>query len=282
MAYSHANAALIDAVSVVVDNEPITIYEIYAVSKQFNLQIKEALEILIRQKLELSQIKTMNIQISEYDINRQINEISAKNGLGVQSFYDLLKKEGITPEIYKEELKQKMQQEKLYQYILSNKFQAIDEDELLLYYNKNQKEFTKFDSFDVVRFESKNSDDLTEISLKSQKSTESSSVDAKNDFNIANKSVVVATQNIKTSSSDPKVVAALSQTNTNSLTPVIQTRNGFVRFFVSAKNNQTILPFDQVKNFIISKISSKQENDILKEYFDTLKTRATITIIRLP
>jgi parvulin-like peptidyl-prolyl isomerase len=288
MAYSHANAALIDAVSVVVDNEPITIYEIYAVSKQFNLQIKEALEILIRQKLELSQIKTMNIQISEYDINRQINEIAAKNGLGVQSFYDVLKKEGITPEFYKEELKQKMQQEKLYQYILSSKFQAANEDELLLYYNKNQKEFTKFDNFDVIRFESKNGDDLAEISIKSKKSTElpdnstKISANTKNDFNIASKNVVVVTQNIKTSSSDPKIAAALSQTSTNSLTPIIQAKDGFVRFFIKAKNNQTILPFEQVKNFIVSKISSKQENDILKEYFDTLKSRATITIIRLP
>jgi parvulin-like peptidyl-prolyl isomerase len=281
LASSHANAALIDAVSVVVDSEPITIYEIFAVSKQFDIQVKEALEILIRQKLELSQIKTMNIQISEYDINRQINEIASKNNLGVQAFYNLLKKEGIAVDAYKAELKQKMQQEKLYQYILSSKFQAANEDDLLSYYNKNQKEFTKFESFDVVKFGSKDAGDLENISVNS-KENEASSKQTSKRYNAPSKNVKTTTENIVSATSDPKMIAALSQTKAGDITPIIQTKDGFVRFFVEAKNNESILSFEQVKNFIMSKISSRQENDIIKEYFDTLKSRATITVIRLP
>jgi parvulin-like peptidyl-prolyl isomerase len=354
LASSHANATLIDAVSVVVDNEPITIYEIYALSKQFDIQTKEALNILIRQKLELSQIKTMGIQVSDYDVNQQINEIAAKNNLSVQAFYNVLKNEGITPDIYKAELKQKMQQEKLYQYVLSSKFQAVSEDELLLYYNKNQQEFTRFDSFDVIKFESQNAKGLENIFVKAKSSEEEieqvidetnstqvlptelqnyeeieqtidksenktedlaitdneqnnisqESSDAnvqslnnstlyletsnekndllKNRFNIEDENVVISSENIASLNSDSKIVAALSQTDANTLTPIVQTRDGFIRFFVEAKNNKNVLPFEQVKNFIMSKISSKQENDILKEYFDMLKSRATITIIRLP
>jgi hypothetical protein len=33
---------------------------------------------------------------------------------------------------------------------------------------------------------------------------------------------------------------------------------------------------------IISKVSSSNENTLLKDYFETLKSRVTITIIRLP
>jgi parvulin-like peptidyl-prolyl isomerase len=316
-----ANAALIDAVSVVVDNEPITIYEIYRLSKQFDIQTREALDILIRQKLELSQIKTMNIQVSDYDINQQIGEIAAKNNLSIQAFYNALKNEGIPTDVYKAELKKKMQQDKLYQYVLSSKFQAANEDDLLSYYNENQKEFMRFDSFDVIKFESQDAKDLENIYKKPANNEEEfeqiadnyielamensetideynniSSSDLSNNsdvleeqknslednFEIPNENVIISSQNIESLSSDPKIASMLSQTDINTFTPIIQTKDGFAIFFLEAKNNQTVLPFEQVKNFIMSKISSKQENEILKEYYDTLKSRATITIIRLP
>jgi hypothetical protein len=304
------------------------------------MQTKEALDILIRQKLELSQIKSMNIQVSDYDVNQQINEIAAKNSISVQAFYNALKSEGITSDIYKAELKQKMQQEKLYQYILSSKFQAVNEDELLSYYNKNQKEFTRFESFDVVKFESQNAQDLEDISLKSENNEEliqtdieqtqddtaqideaesiniseqdnvlneeisddntvhvtelsdnssvhvnvasSEYISKRDTFKISSENVVVLSENIASLDSDPKILNVLSQTDINAITPIIQTGDGFVRFFIEAKNNENILAYEQVKNFIMAKVSSKQENEILKEYFDILKSRATITIIRFP
>ncbi|MDR0408252.1 MAG: SurA N-terminal domain-containing protein [Campylobacteraceae bacterium] len=332
---SSINAALVDAISVVVDNEPITIYEIYALSKQFDIQAKEALDVLIRQKLELAQIKTLNIQVSDYDVNRQISEIAEKNNLSVQTFYNVLKNDGIASDVYKSELRQKMQREKLYQYVLSSKFQAANEDDFLFYYNKNRKEFTRFENFDVVKFESQNAQDLEDISVKQKDETdedmttyapENSLIDETDDvqenlqaandeqdntsieplgtddeqsilssqanaaeqillrdkFEILSEDITVASENIASLDSDPKIVSMLSQTDVNTLTPTIQTKDGFARFFVEAKNNESVLPYEQVKNFIMAKISSKQENEILKEYFDMLKSRATITIIRLP
>ncbi|MDR2635985.1 MAG: hypothetical protein LBC08_04050, partial [Campylobacteraceae bacterium] len=131
---ANANAALVDAVSVVVDNEPITIYEIYRLSKQFDISTKEALEILIQEKLELSQIKQMNIQVDDFMLNQQIEAIAAKNNMSVQNFYSALFKEGISADTYRSELKQRMQRDRLYQYILSSKYENIDEDRLLVYY----------------------------------------------------------------------------------------------------------------------------------------------------
>jgi hypothetical protein len=83
-------------------------------------------------------------------------------------------------------------------------------------------------------------------------------------------------------SSDPRVVAALIDTAVGAETPVIQTQEGFVRFLVRAKSGESKLPFEQVKNAILQHLSSDRENTILKEYFEGLKSRATITIIRLP
>jgi parvulin-like peptidyl-prolyl isomerase len=300
---------------------------------------------LIREKLELSQIKAMNIQIDDFTLSQQINDIASKNNMTLQNFHSALKSQGISPETYRSELKKKLQTDKLYQYILSSRYQPTNDDEALLYYNKNPKEFIRFDSFDVVRFESKNARDLENIVFETtqnqtfeqagietatnenaqtnnenatdtdmlsenetlsqsnqnvqdlenedanigkeidgvaQSYTEINNATKKDDIKVSNENVGVSTQTIESASADPRIVTALAQTNIGEQTAVIQTQEGFVRFLVQAKNNENILPFEQVKNTIISKMSINNEATTLKEYFETLRSRASITIIRLP
>jgi hypothetical protein len=265
----NANAVLVDAVSVIVDNEPITIYEIFRLSKQYNISSKEALDILIRQKLELSQIKQMNIQVDDFALNQQIEAIAAKNNMGIQEFYRLLLSEGISADTYRLELKQTMQREKLYQYIMSNKYQNIEEEQLLFYYNNNPEEFKRYESFDVVKFESDNDKNLINVSY------ESAAADNNQTIRLSNEKIFSADEN-------PNIIVALSMTKINAQTPVMQTKSGFVKYIITAKNGENIIPFEQVKNSIMAKLASRQENTILREYFETVKSRVSIIVIRLP
>ncbi|MDR0665967.1 MAG: hypothetical protein LBF71_01005 [Campylobacteraceae bacterium] len=317
-----ANAALVDAVSVVVDNEPITIYEIYRLSKQFDIPTREALDVLIREKLELSQIKQMNIQIDDFILNQQIEAIAAKNNMNVQNFYSALLREGISVDAYRSELKQKLQRDRLYQYILSSKYENIDEDKLLIYYNNNPMEFTKFESFDVVKIEGENADDIAAVFYDDQKAdnagqTDNLTVEAdkitddiqtdnnqtdnltqitdsaqKSDIqtdNLTAKTDDNTTQNVTRSyvqilsiDEDPKLIALLSSLEVGERTPIIPTDDGFATYIVVSKNNKSVISFEQAKNAIMTKLSSVQESTIIKEYFETIKARASITIIRMP
>ncbi|MDR1615257.1 MAG: hypothetical protein LBS26_06825 [Campylobacteraceae bacterium] len=264
----NANAVLVDAVSVIVDNEPITIYEIFRLSNQYNIPTKEALDILIRQKLELLQIKQMNIQVDDFTLNQQIEQIAEKNNMSVQNFYKLLLSEGISADIYRSELKQKMQRDKLYQYIISGKYENIGEDQLLVYYNNNPKEFVKFESFDVIKLEGDNAQNLADISYESA---------AESGQNIKR-----SDEKIFSAEENPNIVAMLSQTDIGAQTPVMQSKDGFVKYIVTAKNDESIIPFEYAKNSIMAKLISRQENTIIKEYFETIKSRASVTVIRLP
>jgi parvulin-like peptidyl-prolyl isomerase len=359
------SAALIDAVSVTVDNEPITIYEIYRLSSQYDIPTKEALEILIRQKLEVSQIKQMNIQVDDFVLNQQIETIAAKNNMTIQSFYGALLREGVSADAYRAELKQKMQRDRLYQYILSSKYENIDEDKLLVYYNNNPVEFTRFESFEVVKFESADAEELAELLYGKDGQADENQTDANEvatDEAAANQTDVVYTdgeitdesnadanetnesksdevqtakintaanqtaeneadesqieanrtaksdtdanqtdenetaeseanpdQGVKRSNEhilsvdeEPRIVALLSQSEVGERTPIIQTQDGFAAYVIIAKNGKSVIPFDQVKNSLKTKLSSDQETTIIKEYFETIRSRASITIIRLP
>ncbi|MDR0762653.1 MAG: hypothetical protein LBF13_06360 [Campylobacteraceae bacterium] len=304
-----ANAALVDAVSVVVDNEPITMYEIYRLSKQFNIPTREALEALIMEKLELSQIKQMNIQVDDFVLNQQIEAIATKNNMSVQNFYSALLREGIPADTYRSELKQKLQRDKLYQYILSSKYENIDEDKLLVYYNNNPIEFTRFESFDVIKIEGANADDIAAvfyddkktdeaqtdnliIEAEDNKTADSTQVSDNQTDNLTNNASLYSStkeQNVTRSyvqilsiDEDPKIVALLSKLEVGERTPIVPADDGFATYIVVSKNGKSVIPFEQTKNAILTKLSSTQESTIIKEYFETVKARASITIIRLP
>ncbi|MDR1007696.1 MAG: hypothetical protein LBL65_03930 [Campylobacteraceae bacterium] len=289
-----ANAALVDAISVVVDDEPITMYEIYRLSKQFDIPTREALEVLIREKLELSQIKQMNIQVDDFVLNQQIEAIAAKNNMSVQSFYGALFREGVLADTYRSELKQKLQRDRLYQYILSSKYENIDEDKLLVYYNNNLIEFTRFESFDVVKIEGANADDIAAVFYDDKADKNPTDAAAKiGDENLTNETGVqidpAKEQNVTRSyvqilsiDEDPKVIALLSKSEVGERMPIMQTSDGFVTYIIVSKNGKSVIPFEQAKNAIMTKLSSIQESTIIKEHFETLKARASITIIRLP
>ncbi|MDR2100482.1 MAG: hypothetical protein LBP40_06640 [Campylobacteraceae bacterium] len=284
----HANAVLVDAVSVIVDNEPITIYEIFRLSKKYNISSDEALDVLIREKLELSQIKQMNIQVDDFALNRQVEAIAAKNSLSVQEFYRLLLTEGVSADAYRLELRQSMQREKLYQYILSSKYQNIEEEQLLAYYKNNPEEFRRFESFDVIKFESAEVEALANVSVNMNMNISNESVQDNASINISNETtqsndgINVTSETILGAGENPALISVLSKIKIGDETPVAQAGSVFIKYIVTAKNGENIVPFEQVKNQILAKLSSKQESAILKEYFETIKARASITIIRLP
>ena len=58
--FSPASAGTLDGVSVIINKEPITLYDVFKYSQRFNISKKESLDILVRQKLEDSEIKKQN------------------------------------------------------------------------------------------------------------------------------------------------------------------------------------------------------------------------------
>ena len=55
------DARYVGGLVAIVDNEPITTYELNSVMAKTNLDKNEALNLLIRDKIELAQIKRLNI-----------------------------------------------------------------------------------------------------------------------------------------------------------------------------------------------------------------------------
>lgn len=262
----HAKAELLDAISIIVENEPVTLFEIFKFSKQYNVEPRNAIDLLVRQKLELIQIKNMNIDVSDFDIDQQINQIATRNNMSTQGFFNAIAAQGVKAEEYKNDLKLKMQRDKLYQYIIRERLQAFNKNDVLDYYNKNQNEFTRVESFDVTRFLSKNIDELQSL----------------NSLVTTSENIESAKLRLYSQSSEARVVAMLTNTDENKFSNILETKDGFIRFFLHKKNDVSVLPFEQAENMIAQKIAADKEQEILNDYFEKLKSRSTITVIRLP
>ncbi len=260
-------AGLVDGVSIVVNNTPITLYEIKKFSIEHNLPIKKAIEALIREKLEKSLIKKYSLEATDLEVSDEIEKISSNAGMSIIDFENYLMKKGINIDTYKKDLAKKIAQRKLYKKIVSNKIKRATQKEIKEYYQKN------IDKYSIPQMV-----EVTEYDAKDRKTLENL---IKNPMlNIS--SVTKKEMLLKTNQINPKLLYILQQTKEGNFTPILTLKDGFVSFYLKRKINLKPIPFDKVKNAIFAEIMNKREQDIIKSYFDKLVSEANIKVIREP
>ena len=260
-------AGLVDGVSVVVNNTPITLYEIKKFSIQHKLPIKKAIETLIREKLKNNLIKKYALEATDSEVSDEIEKISSNAGLSIIDFENYLTKKGIDLDEYKKDLAKKIAQRKLYKKIVSDKIKRATPQELKEYYEKNINLYSIPQMVEVTEYDAKDKNSLESL-IKNP---------MLNIPNITKKDVVLKTNKI-----NPKLLYILQQTKEGNFTPILTVKNGFISFYVKRKINVKPIPFDKVKNAIFAEIMNKREQDIIKSYFDKLVSEANIKVLREP
>ncbi len=260
-------AGLVDGVSVVVNNTPITLYEIKKFSVQHKLPVKKAIEALIREKLENNLIKKYGLEATDLEVSDEIEKISSNAGLSIMDFENYLTKKGIDFDEYKKDLAKKIAQRKLYKKIVSDKIKRATLKELKEYYEKNINLYSIPQMVEVTEYDAKDKNSLQNL-IKNP---------MLNIPGITKKDVVLKTNKI-----NPKLLYILQQTKEGNFTPILTLKDGFISFYVKRKINVKPIPFDKVKNAIFAEIMNKREKDIIKSYFDKLVSEANIKVLREP
>ena len=109
---SISEARVLDAVAVTVDGEAITTAEIRAVQEQMNISKKEAIDVLIQDRLQ--QIAIRDIQIPESDIDKKIGMIAKQNNISVSKMQKILKEQGTSWTQYRATMRKAMKKEKFF------------------------------------------------------------------------------------------------------------------------------------------------------------------------
>ncbi len=264
---SALNAATLDGVAVIINKEPITLYDVYKYSQRFQLSKKEALDILVKQKLEESEIKKQEIAVDSFEVDQYIDKLAMNNQMNQFDFLNMLRSKNVDIVDYKEEIKKKLQRDKLYHKIVQDKMKQLNDNDLQAYYNENQNEFSQAGSFDVTVYTSANQQSLQSI--------QTNPMSAMSDVNLQETS-------FEATKMDQNLATLLNKTATGKFTPIVKADQNYVMFFVKNKHDVKNVSFENAKNYIYSKVADSQEKKAIDDYFEKLKASANLQVIRVP
>ncbi len=263
------SAEMVGGVAVVVKDKAITVYDIKKEMQSSNLSMKNATNVLVRQKLEESEIKERRIAVSSGEVYDDIKKTAKRNNMSVSNFYETaLNTSGLDSQEVKEKVKQKLLSQKLYSAITYTQLSQPTDDEIKEYYELNKDKYIHPSAFSTVIYQS------SEKSILQQK--------IQNPM-FYTPQVQTNEQVLPYNKISPELANLLTKTTLNTFTPVIPNGNGgYMSFYIkeiqSAKENQ----FEDIKNQILNTIMSNKREQVLSDYFARLRNNADINIIRMP
>ena len=258
------SAQMINGIAAIVENEPITLYEVYSLKEQLRASEQDALNLLIRDRLEDAQIKNLNISVTPFELNDRIEAIAKQNGMTNSQFRSSIQAQGMDFLEFKNNIEKKMLQEKLYKSILAEAGKNVNEQKAKMYFDANPDKFKVFSTAKVVLYRAKNPEELeaqkTSPSLLNSIQTQELSLDYQ--------------------SIDPRLAAIISGTNNGEFTQILQGADSFDMFYVKEKIGSYTPSFADVKDNVINELYQGEQEKLMADYFDKLRAKAKIQILR--
>jgi len=265
MFFTLANARMIGGVAVVVDGEPITTGEIKRFQAISHLDKKRATDLLIQKRLEEKAIKDANIFVNDVEIDEAMSKIAQQNGVSVDKLKKEIQKQGLSMTEYRKNLSDRIKKEKFLAKVMRGKMKRPDEVAIKAFYNSNKEKFKIPGTIDVVEYSAKDGKYLAMLLRNPMLNLKEVH---KRDLKIDPRRV------------NPQLLELLKKTPDSKFTPIINTPQGFVTFFIKTKNREKIVPFDKVKPQIEAMLMQQEQNRILNEYFEKRRSEAIVKVIR--
>ncbi len=260
-------AGLIGGISMTVDSEPITLYEIQSYTQQNKVPVEEAVNRLIQRKIEEIEIRKLGIIASPYEVDKKMQEIAKQNGMTEAQFKKALVAEGHSEKRIRQDIEDKFKRDELYKKIVGSSLKKPDEEELQSYYDLHQSEFNMPSSVELVEYIS-----TSKEALEAQQKQPM--------VNMPN--IEVSQKIVELKSVNPQLAGLLAQTPDGSFTPVLNLGKVAGMFFVQKKIGKQNVSFTMAKQEIFARVMKSKEQASLIEYFEKKKSEANVKVIRQP
>ncbi len=256
---------IIDALALVVNNTPITQYDIKKRMKQKNLSENDATSELVDEALFQELVKKYNITADLFDVNNYFDKIAASNGMDLYTFKSIIKQKYKDFSKYEEQTKKLIIRQKLIDRLIKGNLKVANEEDLKIYYDNNKNLFQVASNIQAIQFSSKNKNALAQA-MKNPRN---------NVFGVVKTPVYLNQDNL-----NPELRYILNETKEKRFTPIFNANKNFVSLLVLKKEGIQNIEFENVKDRIFNILMQDREKRYLKDYFEKLKLSADIKIIR--
>ena len=262
-----SQAQVLDAIAIDVEGEPITILEIQAVQQKMKMSKQAAVEALIKDRLEISALKKANIKIDPAAVQAKAQSIAEARNMTQSQMKNVLAQKGLTWDAYLSQLTNEMKKERFFKEQIASTITPPSDSELETYYNTHQAQFSSAPAqMSLVVYASKTSHDL-----KASIANPIKPIDG------------VQRKNILASSNEmsPELANLINTTASGHFTPIVNTGEIFVTYFVKSKGEQGQGGFESVKQAVMMQWMQEQHAQAGQDFFNKLKADANIRVIRL-
>lgn len=261
------NGHIVGGIALFVNGEPITMYAIERVQNSLGVDKLRATDILVMEKLKDSEIKRLKIDVTDSQIDAQIAQIAQQNGMQLDQFYSAVMREGMSLTEYRTKLKEQILTQELMRKILFSS-NVGQEDELRKYYNEHLSEFVVPKEIKGIKFVSHDKSILESFVKQGINSTIPASVAHSDEVVVLN-------------SLPPQVADLFLTSPENSFTQIFESDgNNFVTFYIKKKLESEQVDFEKAKNYIAQKLIASNQEKILNDYFERVRSRSKIVLIR--
>lgn len=255
------SAAQINSVIANVNNEPITTYELRQMMAKTGGNYQKAMEALISEKLQNAEMKRLQILISPYEVEKQLNLIAQNNKISLPELQKRVEKSGKSFATFKKEVETDMKLNRFYQAVLSNI--KITPEAVRAFYDANPQFFTKFNGVKAVRYVAKNPQILENI-MRGAKAVQGPNLFVQN-INISPKQM------------SQEAFAFFAQIPQGAYSRITQNHQGFYEmFYVGEKTGLVRIPYEEAQEHAFEIYSSKEREKAAQAYFDKLRSSAII------
>ncbi len=256
---------IIGGIALLVNGDPITLYEIQQTQTTHNLSKEQALDFLVAQRLKNQEIKRLNIKIDDTRLEQEMESIAAQNQMTYQQFVNAIYREGLEIDTYKKQLKDQIETRELMRNVLLSSDMS-NEDEMRKYYDTHKSEFITPTSIQTTRYTSKDPKLLERTTQNPM-------------LNLTG--VEKVEENLEIQALNPQIAQLFSSLQEGSFSPVLDAGNGsYVVFLIQKKSGEKAMDFDEARNIIAQKLAQTNQEHILNEYFEKIKLKADIEHLR--
>ncbi|MFY9070481.1 peptidylprolyl isomerase [Aliarcobacter butzleri] len=258
-------ASMVNGVAILVNEEPITLYDIERTMVVNKIPKNEAVSYLIDKILYDQLVQEYNITADIFEVNDYIEKLANSNGMDIYAFKAIVKQEYPDYSVFENEAKNTVIRQKLVQKLVKGQLAIATDEDMQLYYEKNRNKYLTAKTFDVTQYSSTSKEALMEV--------------AKNPIIIPSE-VQRTSLKLNTEDIQAQLQYLLNGTKVNSFTPIFTANKQYVTFFITKKEGTAALSYESVKARIFNDIMMNREQKYLKDYFEKQKLIADIKVIR--
>jgi hypothetical protein len=258
------NANLINAVALTVNNKPITLSDIDNKMINSKMKKKDAIDTLISEILYNQIITQKNIYIDTLDINNYIEQLAKQNNMKIYEFKNAIRQQQ-NYELFTNNIKKQLKHQKLILSIANGKISQASDDDLKIYYNNHEYEFKRATKIDLRVYLSKDKKALQSI---------------KQNPMLLAKNVEIQDITLQDKDLTSKIRYIISNTPQKRFSSIFINNQAYNMLYVVKKYDIQTISFEDAKVKIFEIVMKKRQDEFLNDYFETLKLKANIKVLR--